>query len=252
VVGFQTSQDCENFLGGLRSAGFGGERLPDGRIEALDRSILVGAFPIGIDVAEAEDQAESIDASRGGATAGRDLGERELIIGVDRLDYSKGLPERFHAFETLLERHPASHRHVVFLQIASPTRTGVRAYEDIRHELERSAGHINGRFAEPDWTPIRYINRGLSRKMLMGYFRVAKIGLVTPLRDGMNLVAKEFVAAQDPADPGVLVLSRLAGAAAELGDGALLVNPYDPVGVADALLRASEMPCRSAGPPRAR
>jgi trehalose 6-phosphate synthase len=242
VVGFQTTQDCENFLGGLRAAGLGGERGADGRVMTLERRILIQAFPIGIDVAEAEEQAVSSSRAAAVQRLAKDLGERELIIGVDRLDYSKGLPERFAAYETLLANYPASHRHVVFLQIASPTRTGVRAYQEIRHELERAAGHINGRFAEPDWTPIRYINRGLSRKMLMGYFRVAKIGLVTPLRDGMNLVAKEFVAAQDPADPGVLVLSRLAGAAAELGDDALLVNPYDPVGVADAMLTASNMP----------
>jgi len=241
VVGFQTAQDCENFLGGLRSAGLGGERGTDGRIMALDRRILVGAFPIGIDVEEAEDQAAAAIKSAAVQRLARDLGERALVIGVDRLDYSKGLPERFRAYQALLERHPASHRHLVFLQIASPTRTGVRAYQDIRHELERSAGHINGQFAEPDWTPIRYINRGISRKMLMGYFRVAKIGLVTPIRDGMNLVAKEFVAAQDPADPGVLVLSRLAGAAAELADGAILVNPFDTVGVADSILKAAEM-----------
>jgi trehalose 6-phosphate synthase len=242
VVGFQTRQDCENFLGGLRSAGLGGEACADGRVAALDRRILVDAFPIGIDVDEAAEQGAASMESASVQRLARDLAERELVIGVDRLDYSKGLPERFRAFETLLERHPGSRRQLVFLQIASPTRTGVRAYQEIRHELEQSAGHINGRFSEPDWTPIRYINRGLSRKLLMGYFRVARIGLVTPMRDGMNLVAKEFVAAQDPADPGVLVLSRLAGAAAELGDGALLVNPYDPVGVADAILRAAEMP----------
>jgi len=242
VVGFQTYQDCENFLGALRSAGLGGEPCDDGRVAVLDRRILVDAYPIGIDVDEAAQQGAASMESASVQRLAHDLGEREMVIGVDRLDYSKGLPERFRAFETLLERHPGSRRHVTFLQIASPTRTGVRAYQEIRHELEQSSGHINGRFAEPDWTPIRYINRGLSRKLLMGYFRVARIGLVTPMRDGMNLVAKEFVAAQDPADPGVLVLSRLAGAAAELGDGALLVNPYDPVGVADAILRAAEMP----------
>jgi len=242
VVGFQTIQDCENFLGALRAAGLGGARGPDGRVVALNRRILVDAFPIGIDVEEAADQAETSLRSAAVQRLARDIGARDLAIGVDRLDYSKGLPERFRAFETLLERHPASHRNIVFLQIASPTRTGVRAYQDIRHELERAAGHINGRFAEPDWTPIRYINRGISRKMLMGYFRLARIGLVTPIRDGMNLVAKEFVAAQDPAAPGVLVLSRLAGAAAELGDSAVLVNPYDSVGMADAILKAAEMP----------
>ncbi|NGX15087.1 trehalose-6-phosphate synthase [Wenzhouxiangella sp. XN24] len=241
VIGFQTEQDCENFLAGLRAAGLGGERGPDGRVSALQRRIRVDAYPISIDVEEAMTQAAASMKTSAVQRLAKDIDERELVIGVDRLDYSKGLPERFQAFQALLERHPASHRHLVFLQIASPTRSGVRAYEEIRHVLEQSAGHINGRFSQPDWTPIRYINRGISRKMLMGYFRLAKIGLVTPLRDGMNLVAKEYVAAQDPADPGVLVLSRLAGAAAEFGESALLVNPYDAIGVADAILTASEM-----------
>jgi trehalose 6-phosphate synthase len=242
VVGFQTALDCENFLAGLRAAGLGGERDADGYSVALDRRILVDAFPIGIDVEEAEEQSASSFESAAVQRLDRDMGERALIIGVDRLDYSKGLPERFRSYEILLERHPASRRQVVCLQIASPTREGVRAYDEIRHTLEQSAGHINGRFAEADWTPIRYINRSISRKVLMGYFRVARIGLVTPLRDGMNLVAKEFVAAQDPEDPGVLVLSRLAGASAELAEGAVLVNPYDSIGVADAILKATEMP----------
>jgi trehalose 6-phosphate synthase len=242
VVGFQTAQDCENFVAGLRAARLGGERGPDGTVQALGRNIVVDAFPIGIDVAEAEEQVASAVEMAAVQRLATDVGKRKLIIGVDRLDYSKGLPERFAAFEALLERHPGSHRQVVFLQIASPTRTGVRAYQEIRQHLEQAAGHINGRFAEPDWTPIRYINRGFSRGMLMGYFRVARIGLVTPVRDGMNLVAKEFTAAQDPADPGALVLSELAGAAAELGDSALLVNPFDTVGVADAILTAAEMP----------
>ncbi len=241
VVGFQTAQDCENFIAGLRSVGLAGAQARDGSIEALGRRVLVSAFPIGIDVAEAEQQAGKSVGSAAVQRLARDVRDRKLIIGVDRLDYSKGLPERFGAYQALLERHPGSHGQVVFLQIASPTRTGVRAYREIRMLLEQAAGHINGRFADPDWTPIRYINRGFSRNMLMGYFRVARIGLVTPLRDGMNLVAKEFVAAQDPQDPGVLVLSKLAGAAAELGDAALLVNPFDTVGVADAILRAAEM-----------
>jgi trehalose 6-phosphate synthase len=242
VVGFQTVQDCENFLAGLRAARLGGVRGTDGLTAALERRILVDAFPIGIDVEEAQEQAATAIMASGVQRLAHDLGDRQLVIGADRLDYSKGLPERFRAFETLLERHEASHRHLVFLQIASPTRTGVRAYEEIRRELEQTAGHINGRFAEPDWTPIRYINRGISRKMLMGYLRVAKIGLITPVRDGMNLVAKEYVAAQDAANPGALVLSCLAGAAAELGDGALLVSPHDTVEVADAILQAAEMP----------
>jgi len=243
VVGFQTPWDTDDFLECLRSAGFGGERAADGTVLALDRRLTVDAFPIGIDVEEAAEQADRSIESASVRRLAEDLKGRELIIGVDRLDYSKGLPERFRSFETLLERYPSARGQVTFMQIAPPTRTGVRAYQDIRRSLEQSAGHINGRFAEPDWMPIRYLNRGFSRGMLMGFFRLARIGLVTPLRDGMNLVAKEYVAAQDPEDPGVLVLSRLAGASAELGDsGAVLVNPYDAVGVADGLLTAANMP----------
>jgi trehalose 6-phosphate synthase len=241
VVGFQTTQDCENFIGGLRRAGLGGERRADRRVEAEGRNVLVDAFPIGIDVDEADEQAAKAMQTIAVQRLAQDVGNRQLVIGVDRLDYSKGLPERFNAYQTLLERHPAWRQQIVYLQIASPTRTGVRAYQEIRRELEQAAGHINGRFAEPEWTPVRYINRGFSRSMLMGFFRVARIGLVTPLRDGMNLVAKEYAAAQLSEAPGVLVLSKLAGAAAELGDAAVLVNPYDTVGVADALAAAAEM-----------
>ena len=165
------------------------------------------------------------------------------MIGVDRLDYSKGLVDRFQAYERFMERHPQWLNHVTFLQIAPLSRTDVRAYDEIRHSLEQTAGRINGRFAEPDWTPIRYLNRNFSHETLMGFLRKACVGVVTPIRDGMNLVAKEFVAAQDPEDPGVLVLSRLAGAAEELG-GALLVNPRDTGAIASAVHDALSMPLR--------
>ena len=132
---------------------------------------------------------------------------------------------------------------LVYLQIAPPTRTGVRTYGDIRSELEQTSGRINGRFAETDWVPIRYLNKGVSREPLMGMFRNAAVGLVTPVRDGMNLVAKEFVAAQDAKDPGMLVLSSLAGAACELTD-AVIVNPYDRNDVADGIATAMHMPIK--------
>ena len=160
---------------------------------------------------------------------------------MDRLDYSKGLPQRFQAYARLLERAPELHRRITFLQIAPPSRGAVLEYRQIRRELERSAGHINGKYAAPDWAPIRYINKSFPHKLLTGYYRTARVGLVTPLRDGMNLVAKEYVASQDPEDPGVLVLSRFAGAAQELTD-ALLVNPADTEEVADALQQALNMP----------
>jgi trehalose 6-phosphate synthase len=168
------------------------------------------------------------------------LDGRQLIIGVDRLDYSKGLRQRLLSYERLLERYPNAQRNVTLMQIAPPTRAGVRAYDEIRMELEQTSGHINGRFAESDWVPIRYLNKGVDRKPLMGFFRNADVGLVTPVRDGMNLVAKEYVAAQDPDDPGVLVLSSLAGAACELTD-AVIVNPYDRDNVADGIATAISM-----------
>jgi trehalose 6-phosphate synthase len=170
------------------------------------------------------------------------LAGRALIIGVDRLDYSKGLPLRFDAYAHLLARHKEHRTKVVLMQIAPTSRGEVRQYRALRRELEQSAGRINGKFAEFDWVPLRYLNRSHSRSSLAGFFRFAKVGLVTPLRDGMNLVAKEYVAAQDPEDPGVLVLSHLAGAAQELSDGAKLVNPYDTAGVAEAMHEALVMP----------
>ena len=168
------------------------------------------------------------------------LTTRQLAIGVDRLDYSKGLPERFRAFARHLERHPTQRGLLTFLQIAPATRSEVREYQALRRELEGLTGYINGRHAAPDWTPVRYVNRNIPHDVLAGFYRSASIGLVTPLRDGMNLVAKEYVAAQDPEDPGVLVLSRFAGAASELGS-ALQVNPYDLDGVADAIAQAATM-----------
>jgi trehalose 6-phosphate synthase len=241
VVGFQTRNDVHNFIECLARTGLLDEQLADDRIRASGRDITVDAFPIGIDVDEIVGAAVK---AMSGATVSRTLkglAGRNLMIGVDRLDYSKGLPERFRAVEELLNRYPDTRNRLVFMQFAPRTRTGVRAYQDIREELERLAGHINGRFAEPDWVPIRYLNRGFSRNILMGLMRSAQIGLVTPLRDGMNLVAKEYVAAQDPDDPGTLVLSKLAGAAAEL-EGAVMVNPYDVEGTAEGIQKAVNLP----------
>jgi trehalose 6-phosphate synthase len=161
---------------------------------------------------------------------------------VDRLDYSKGLIERFNSYQALLNTTPELQGNITFVQIAPLSRINVAAYADIRDALERSAGHINGQFADADWTPIRYLNKDFSHQTLSGFLRIADVAVVTPVRDGMNLVAKEFVAAQDPESPGVLVLSSLAGAAQELSGGALLVNPYDKVAVAQALNQALAMP----------
>jgi trehalose 6-phosphate synthase len=157
-----------------------------------------------------------------------------LMIGVDRLDYSKGLPARFQAFGQLLETCPETRGRIVFMQIAPPSRSEVPEYQEIRRSLAASAGHINSRYGEFDWTPLRYINKSFNHRVLTGFFRASRIGLVTPLRDGMNLVAKEYVASQPATDPGVLVLSCFAGAVQELGE-AVVVNPHDIEGMAEAI-----------------
>lgn len=217
---------------------------PGHRMRAENGRIFrAGVFPIGIDTRQVADMARHAGGQEEIQQMQTSLEGRALIIGVDRLDYSKGLPERFQAYERLLERAPDLHRKVTFLQIAPPSRTTVPEYRQIRRELERSAGHINGAFAAPDWAPIRYVNSSFPHNVLSGYYRIARVGLVTPLRDGMNLVAKEYVASQDPKDPGVLVLSRFAGAAQELTQ-ALLVNPADTEEVTDALERALKMPLK--------
>ena len=240
VVGFHTERDRQNFMDGAVQPAVGAEKLDEQTLRLDDHICHVGVYPIGIDV----------DTIQGLAVHGiehpeverlvESLAGRELIIGVDRLDYSKGLTARFNSFERTLEKYPTNRRAVSYMQVAPPTRTGVRDYDQIREELEQTSGRINGRFSTTDWVPIRYLNTGIKRDLLMGVFRSACVGLVTPIRDGMNLVAKEYVASQDPRDPGMLVLSRLAGAAAELQD-AILVNPYDIDDVADGIEQALSM-----------
>ena len=241
LIGFQTARDADRFRTYARI--FGGATIEaDGRVTLPDgRRLAVGAFPIGIDARRIAQQSAAA-VNKAAVRALRDsMSGRKLAIGVDRLDYSKGLPERFRAFGRFIERHPAERGQLTFLQIAPVSRGDVAEYQHLRDQLEGISGHINGTHAAPDWTPLRYVNRNFPHPTLTGFYRLASVGLVTPLRDGMNLVAKEYVAAQDPDDPGVLVLSMLAGAAAEL-DAALLVNPYDLDGVADAIARAAVMP----------
>jgi trehalose 6-phosphate synthase len=169
------------------------------------------------------------------------LAGRAMMIGVDRLDYSKGLAQRLDAFDRFLTVYPDWRGKVTYLQITPKSRSEIQEYTGMERTISEAAGRINGTFGEAAWTPIRYVNRAYSRSVLAGLYRSARVGLVTPLRDGMNLVAKEYVAAQDPEDPGVLVLSRFAGAAAEL-TAALLVNPYDPETVATSIAHALSMP----------
>ncbi len=240
VVGFQTSGDAANLKRYLAEQ-LGREVSDDGRVDVGGRTVLVERFPIGIDVAAFAEMARLPSSEVELDTLRQRILGRKQIIGVDRLDYSKGLPERLTAFERLLARHPELERAVSLLQIAPPTREDVSAYPTIRKELEGMTGSINGRFADINWTPVRYIHRAVPRERLASLFRASQVGLVTPLRDGMNLVAKEYVAAQDPDDPGVLVLSQFAGAAEELQE-ALIVNPYDADDVADRLYEALTMP----------
>ena len=240
LLGFQTDNDLLCFQDYIRREA-GGDVGQNGIITAFGRTLRAQAFPIGVDTEMFAKMAAESEGSRQVARLEESLGNRQLIIGVDRLDYSKGLIKRIEAFEHLLTAYPDNRGQVVFLQINPPSRSDVADYVDIRRELEATAGHVNGTFAEYDWVPIRYLNKSFSRRVLAGFFRSARVGLVTPLRDGMNLVAKEFVAAQAERDPGVLVLSRFAGAAREL-DGALVVNPYDVEGVAERLQEALNMP----------
>jgi trehalose 6-phosphate synthase len=241
LVGFQTERDLERFQDYVRLYGRG-RVLAHGVLEtAHGRRLRAGAFPISIDTARIAKLAEDSVGKASVKRLGDSLSGRQLAIGVDRLDYSKGIPERFRAYGDYLERHRDQRGRLTYLQIAPVSRGDVAEYQALRHELERLTGHINGTYAEPDWTPMRYVNRNYPHASLTGFFRLARIGLVTPLRDGMNLVAKEFVAAQDPDNPGVLLLSAFAGAAREL-DGALIVNPYDTQGVSDAIATAVDMP----------
>ena len=241
LLGFQTEIDRTAFLDHvLRHTGGSVDGLADDAVSVSGRIVRTGVYPIGVHVDEVRAQAETPVNRRQATRMRANLMER-LILSVDRLDYSKGLRQRFAAFERFLGEFPAQHGLVTFMQIAPPSRSDIETYQRIRRELEGEAGRINGRFAEVDWVPLRYLNRSFARNVLMPLYAEAQACLVTPLRDGMNLVAKEYVAAQDPEEPGVLILSEFAGAAREL-DAALLVNPYDEQGMAQAMDRALSMP----------
>ena len=241
LLGFQTARDRDCFRSAAAEVLGAAALRPDGDVQDGRHRTRLGVFPIGVDVHAIQQEARQSQTSDSVRRMSAGLLGRRCVMGVDRLDYSKGLVERFRAYERYMESRPASLNRVTFLQIAPLSRADLRAYAEIRRSLEQVGGHINGRFAETDWTPIRYLNRNYSHEVLMGFLRNACVGVVTPLRDGMNLVAKEYVAAQDTDDPGVLVLSTLAGAAEELPD-ALLVNPRDAGAVADAIDRALTMP----------
>lgn len=240
LVGFQTPEYVTAFQEYVLAEA-GGEVLGPDRLRAFGRTVQTGAFPIGVDAA---DFAEMVASERARLTYDRMAAHtvfRKLIVGVDRLDYSKGLEERFLGFERFLADNPDLRREVLMVQVAPVSRESVNSYQEIRGRLDALSGRINGEHADLDWNPLRCVNRNYRRDELAGLYRAAKVGLVTPLRDGMNLVAKEYVAAQDPADPGVLILSRFAGAANQM-PAALIVNPNSPEEISEALKRALTMP----------
>jgi trehalose 6-phosphate synthase len=240
LIGFQAQQDVQHFEHYVRNEAHG-EYLGGEMYRAYGQTVRCSAFPIGIDVDEFAALTHAKESRDMYETMKREYSSRRLLLGIDRLDYSKGIPQRVRAFRELLANYPENRRSATLIQIASPTRETVDAYGDIRRELESLCGAINGDYGELDWMPVRYIHRMVARKRVPGLCRAAAVGLVTPLRDGMNLVAKEYIAAQDPADPGVLVLSRFAGAAEQLKE-ALLVNPYDTHGTAETVQQALQMP----------
>jgi trehalose 6-phosphate synthase len=240
LIGFQTSNDLLHFRD-YATTELSATMVGQTTLRFGDRRIQLGVFPIGIDVDNFADASKRSDKSRRVSRMRNDLHHGNLVIGVDRLDYSKGLPLRFDAYERFLTLFPEERKHVSFLQITPPTRSEVESYKRVRAELATKAGEVNARFGDVDWMSLRYINESFSPDELAGFYRLSKVGCVTPLRDGMNLVAKEYIAAQDPEDPGVLVLSKFAGAAQEL-NAAVLVNPYDTEEVARALRRAIYMP----------
>jgi alpha,alpha-trehalose-phosphate synthase [UDP-forming] len=243
VLGFQTERDRTNFVNCVARL-FPNARLeaagPQVEIDFKDRHIVVGAFPISIDFDEFAVAAAEPDVASRASAIRQELQDNIVVLGVDRMDYTKGLPERLQAFRILLERHPELSRRIVFVQIVVPSRSEIPEYKDLRQEVELLVSQINGKFTQPGWVPVQYLYRSVPRNELLAYYRAADIGLITPLIDGMNLVAKEFCAAQIDLR-GVLVLSEFAGATQELGHGALLVNPNDFVGVAQTIYRATQM-----------
>lgn len=244
VIGFQTEEWLSSFKHYCETELGAEVDRENGRITFEGRTTIARAYPIGIDWDHFQAQGAKPEAKKAEERLLASTRYRTGMIGVDRLDYSKGLPERMDGIGRFFDEYPERVRDLVFVQIAPPSREDVESYQQIREVLEQKTGQINGARSEVDVVPIRYVNRGYSHAELFGFFRASKIGLVTPLRDGMNLVAKEYVAAQDPDDPGVLVLSEFAGAAHQLGydgEGAVLVNPHSPDALANAIHKALDM-----------
>src|SRR5262245_54810153 len=243
LLGFQTRRDLRNFLGCVRrvmSEARVGPRRELQLVRFEGREVRLGHFPIGIDFDAFEKGAVSDAVRRRSQQLRAAFPDCQLILGVDRLDYSKGIPERLRAYRDALERYPELRGHVVLIQVVVPSRVEIPRYHEFKQRIDRLVGDINGRFSTSTWLPVQYHFRSLQREDLLAHYRGCDIAFVTPLKDGMNLVAKEYCACRIDQN-GVLILSHFAGAAEQLKTGALLVNPYDVEEVADTILKAFRM-----------
>jgi trehalose 6-phosphate synthase len=243
LIGFQTRRDLRNFLGCVRRVMSDVRVVPRRELQLVrfeNREIRLGHFPIGIDFDSFEKGAKSDDVVRRAQNLRAGFRDRQLILGVDRLDYSKGIPERLRAFRDALERYPELRGRVVLIQVVVPSRVEIPRYHEFKQRIDRLVGDINGHFSTSDWLPVQYHFRGLDREDLLAHYRACDMAFVTPLKDGMNLVAKEYCACRTE-ENGVLILSQFAGAAEQLKSAALLVNPYDVEQMADAILKAFQM-----------
>ncbi|MFP4071721.1 MAG: trehalose-6-phosphate synthase [Desulfovibrionales bacterium] len=243
LIGFQTMRDRRNFIQCVRAMGKGGHVKGRGHVCKLvtpEGEMRVGAFPISIDYEDFVSTAKSQEVKDFSWSIRENMPNVKMVLGVDRLDYTKGVPHRLLAMADALERYPELLGNVTMVQVLVPSRRDVGKYESLKQEIERLVGEINGRFTRDGWSPIHYIFRSLPKPKLVAYYRAADIALVTPIKDGMNLVAKEYCACSLE-ENGVLILSEFAGAAGQLQHGALLVNPYDITGMADAIYEAYAM-----------
>lgn len=243
IVGFQTVRDTQNFIHCVRTLMTGVTirgRRSSHVVEQPGRRTQIGSFPIGIDYRHFDRQARSPEVEQEVRRAHDRLPNIKMILGIDRLDYSKGLPERIQAFQNALRRYPGLQGNVTLIQVVIPSREDVSEYQSQRAEIERLVGEVNGEFTQPGWVPIHYLYRSLEPTELFAYYRMSEVCLVTPLKDGMNLVSKEYCACNVEGD-GVLILSEFAGSAAQLFRGAIMVNPHDVEGTADAIHTAVRM-----------
>jgi trehalose 6-phosphate synthase len=243
LIGFQTLRDRRNFLHCVRMLVKGADISGRGQVLTLGfgkKRLRVGTFPISIDYGEFSNRAKSQEVSEKAWYLHEDLSGQQIILGVDRLDYTKGIPQKLKAFRYALKRFPELRGKVVLIQIVVPSRRDIPEYEDLKIEIEGLVGEINGKYTRSGWVPIHYIFRNLNRSELLAYYRTAEMALITPLKDGMNLVAKEYCAS-NLEKTGALILSEFAGATAQLQRGALLVNPHDIEGIAETIYQAYRM-----------